>query len=94
MNPFPFLFGSIRHMKLIGEDPEFKALRKRNERRLAALKAANRLYEVKSERTAHCSTDAYFNAASNWHSGLNAQHGYQAGSALGSIFGIDGATRY
>lgn len=94
MNPFPFLFGSIRHMKLIGEDPEFKALRTRNERRLAALKAANRLYEVKSERTANCSTgstDPYISAYNHWF-GLsnNASNGYQAGSALGRILGIDG----
>jgi len=49
---FPLLFGSVRHMKLIGEDPEFKALRRRNEQRLAALKANHRLYEDKREPAA------------------------------------------
>lgn len=44
------LFGSIRHMKNIGEDPRHQALRERNEARLAALKASNRLYEPKEEK--------------------------------------------
>lgn len=44
------LFGAIRHMKNIGEDPRHQALRERNEARLAALKASNRLYEPKEEK--------------------------------------------
>lgn len=52
MLKFPFLRGAVRHCKLIGEDPEFKALRARNESRLAALKASNRRTEDKSESTA------------------------------------------
>jgi hypothetical protein len=51
MRAFPLLFGAVRHMRLIGEDQRHKALRARNEQRLAALKAANRLYEDKRERT-------------------------------------------
>lgn len=53
IDPFAFLRGPIRHMKLIGQAEEHKALRARNEARLAALKAANRLYEDKRERPAN-----------------------------------------
>lgn len=51
MLKFPLLFGAVRHMRLIGEDPKHKALRARNEARLAALKASHRLYEDKREST-------------------------------------------
>jgi len=39
------LLGAIRHMKLIGDHHDHKALRQRNEQRLAALKAGHRLTE-------------------------------------------------
>lgn len=59
MRAFPLLFGAVRHMRLIGEDDRHKALRARNETRLAALKATNRLYEVKREPTpAECYSSA------------------------------------
>lgn len=45
MLKLPF-YGPIRHMKRIGEIEDHKALRQRNEKRLAALKAANRLTEA------------------------------------------------
>lgn len=48
---FPLLRGAIRHMKLIGTDPDHKALRHRNEARLEALKAAHRLYEDKNHES-------------------------------------------
>lgn len=35
-------------MKLVGDDPQFQALRARNEARLAALKKANRLTEERN----------------------------------------------
>jgi hypothetical protein len=44
MLKLPF-YGPVRHMKRIGELEEHKALRERNERRLAALKSSNRLTE-------------------------------------------------
>lgn len=100
MRAFPLLFGAVRHMKLIGQDVEHKALRARNEARLAALKSANRLYEVKCEPTAaeraylaslRNSTPAE-RAAAGWYNlqcaGLNAGNGYEAGSALANILGI------
>lgn len=37
--------GAIRHMRLIGQHPEFKALQERNEARLAEMKRAGRLTE-------------------------------------------------
>lgn len=49
MRDFRMVFGSVRHMMLIGTDPRHQAIRRRNEQRLAALKASNRLYEAKSE---------------------------------------------
>lgn len=51
MLKFPLCFGAVRHCKLIGEADEHKALRHRNEQRLAALKKSNRLYEDKREST-------------------------------------------
>lgn len=51
MRDFRMLFGATRHMARIGEDEKHKELRARNEARLAALKASNRLYEDKSEST-------------------------------------------
>lgn len=54
MIKFSLCFGAVRQMKLVGEDPRYKALRVRNEARLAALKKANRLTEdrnVKSTST-------------------------------------------
>lgn len=54
MIKFSLCFGAVRQMKLVGEDPQHKALRARNEARLAALKKANRLTEdrnVKSTST-------------------------------------------
>lgn len=64
IDPFAFLRGPIRHMKLIGQAEEHKALRARNEARLAALKAANRLYEDKRERPANHES-IYANLARN-----------------------------
>jgi hypothetical protein len=108
MRAFPLLFGAVRHCKLIGQDESHKALRARNEARLAALKSANRLYEVKREPTA--AERAYIagfrnttyaeRAAAGWYdlqcTGSNAEqqracynagNGYEAGSALATIFG-------
>jgi hypothetical protein len=50
MRDFRMLFGAVRHMARIGEDSSFKALRQRNEDRLAALKAAHRLTEDKNAK--------------------------------------------
>lgn len=93
MIKFPLLFGAIRHMKLVGEDPQHRALRYRNEQRLAALKAANRLYEVKSEQPTsarHPATNVYgttdFLKLAYYQRGT----GYEAGSALAGILGVSG----
>lgn len=47
---FPSLRGPVRHMKLIGDDPRFQELRRRNDERIAALKKAGRLYEDREKK--------------------------------------------
>jgi|SRR6185437_6146440 len=100
IDPFAFLRGPIRHMKLIGQAEEHKALRARNEARLAALKAANRLYEDKRERPANHAASAiaiqsiqsiYNNAAAQQQYPGIAGNGYAPGSALSNILGVSGS---
>lgn len=85
MRDFRMIFGSVRHMALIGEDPEFKALRHRNEQRLVALKATHRLYEDKSESTTSRNESAELSAYPNAAGPLGCA--YVPGAALGSILG-------
>lgn len=61
MRKFPLCFGFVLLMKLIGDDPEFQALRARNEARLAALKKANRLTEDRNVKpiASGSSADSY-----------------------------------
>jgi hypothetical protein len=47
-----FMRGPVRHMFRIGQLEEHKALRERNEARLAALKANRRNYEQEHEKPA------------------------------------------
>lgn len=92
---WPLLFGAVRHCRLIGEDPRHKALCARNEERLAALKAANRLYEVKSEPATHKyaalgNAAAHFQRHADWNSqlanaGLDAAYGHEVRSAFNSF---------
>ena len=85
------IFGSIRHMKRIGDDPAHRALRYRNEQRLAALKASNRLYEDKRESTPAwncCSDNLQYQNQLNVIYG-SSTYGYCPGSALGSILGAN-----
>lgn len=62
MRKFPLCFGFVLLMKLIGDDPEFQALRARNEARLAALKKANRLTEDRNVKpiASGSSADSYY----------------------------------
>jgi hypothetical protein len=93
---WPLCFGAVRHMKLIGDDPHFQALRYRNEQRLAALKASHRLYEEKREPTSVEPTPfTNFDLASIQTAYNNAvaqqqYAGYVPGSALGQILGLGG----
>ena len=87
---------SLRHIiKCIGDDPRHKALRHRNEQRLAALKASNRLYEDKRESVASGNCPAASSANFEYQRALNTFYNqttanlgnYTPGAALGSILG-------
>jgi hypothetical protein len=104
MIKFPLLRGAVRHCKLIGEDETYRALRERNEMRLAALKASGQLYEKKDESATARSRAEYLSARNtSWleragyfqcHADLQSERpynsgagiGYEAGSALATIF--------
>lgn len=49
---FKMMRGPIRHMKLIGQHEEHKAVRQRVEERLAALRQRGMLYEREHEKPA------------------------------------------
>lgn len=85
----PFHAGGhvVHHCKLIGTDPRHKAMLRRNEERLAALKSAKRLTEAKIEPIA-TGCRAVFPSAYN-----NAQP-YQAGSALACILGLSSTDKW
>jgi hypothetical protein len=50
LDMFKLMRGPVRHMKLIGQHEEHKALRLRNELRLSALRQRNMLYEREYEK--------------------------------------------
>lgn len=95
MIKFPLLFGSVRHMKLVGQDPRHADLRYRNEARLKALKASGKLYEdkdVKNERAdyaaalaagaANCTADELAKLGAQQHAGPSAA-GFYSGTLTG-----------
>lgn len=50
IDTFAFLRGPVRHMKLIGQHQDHKALRVRNEQRLKQLKERGKLFEEDHEK--------------------------------------------
>lgn len=54
IDAFAALRGPVRHMKLIGQHQDHKALRARNEQRLKQLKERGKLFEEDHEKPSNC----------------------------------------
>ncbi len=88
---FPFVVGHapVHHCKLIGQHEDYRALRRRTEQRLAALKASNRLYEDKNE-PATARSCASASALANCAEFQSSIYQYQRDAALSQLLGLGG----